>query len=394
MSFSAANLPPIPPSPTRSFASTTLLTTPSIRSPPPPPLPKHFLTRGDVAGCIEAYENLAEAAKLYRKALTTAATAASAFGEAFEQCARCKASGDTASGLMNAGGLQYLISSNLNILAQTLHRGFEGALLHEVDRYKEKNAENEKRYAEEVEQQEKELRRREQAHTRISRQKSRNLGAFRSSLVGLTEQIDILESLKYGHCRAAFDLSQDSAAHVLESSALVVRAEVEVFERIAQKGWDSSGGLDDLIAMSPDPFGINFGASDSANGLLFSILPSESILPAHPTRMSRSASASGGNNERKYHSLTDTLLPDENMDDLDEEDGQSIFSSGFRSPTLKPSRAIFHPDATGSEGWGIDDEQRSINDSETDGGRESHDIGRMNGNESSAGSDMTIRLNS
>lgn len=86
-----------------------------------------------------------------------------------------KASGDTASGLMNAGGLQYLISSNLNILAQTLHRGFEGALLHEVDRYKEKNAENEKRYAEEVEQQEKELRRREQAHTRISRQKSRSM---------------------------------------------------------------------------------------------------------------------------------------------------------------------------------------------------------------------------
>lgn len=76
---------------------------------------------------------------------------------------------------MNAGGLQYLIASNLNLLSQTLHRGFEAALLHEVDRYKEKNLENEKRYMEEAEEQSRELRKLEQQHLRIARQKSRSM---------------------------------------------------------------------------------------------------------------------------------------------------------------------------------------------------------------------------
>lgn len=75
---------------------------------------------------------------------------------------------------MNAGGLQYLIASNIHILSESLYRGFEVALLHELDSYKEKNAENEERYKKEAREMNKELRKREQQHLKLSRQKTRS----------------------------------------------------------------------------------------------------------------------------------------------------------------------------------------------------------------------------
>lgn len=86
-------LPPIPPSPTHSFASTAFPTA-SINLPPPPPplLPKNFLSRSDVAASILAYQGLLDAAKVYRKAMAAVAAAASSFGAALESCAKCMAS--------------------------------------------------------------------------------------------------------------------------------------------------------------------------------------------------------------------------------------------------------------------------------------------------------------
>lgn len=175
-------------------------------------------------------------------------------------------------------------------------------------------------------------------------------------MVCLTEQIDSLESLKYAHCRAAYDLSQDTASHVLESSALVVRAEVEVFERIAQKGWDSSGGLDDLIAISPDPFTMNHGPSESGNGPLFSILPTESILPNPRGSLSRVADGHGAENERKPQSIAEGLMSDGHTGYQDDEDSQSILSDGFRSPCITQNQGVLVPESASCAGWGLDDD--------------------------------------
>lgn len=83
-------LPPIPPSPTHSFASTAFPTA-SLNLPPPPAplLPKNFLSRSDVAASITAYEGLLDSAKAYRKAMAAVSAAASLFGAALESCARC-----------------------------------------------------------------------------------------------------------------------------------------------------------------------------------------------------------------------------------------------------------------------------------------------------------------
>ncbi|KAL7271535.1 hypothetical protein RUND412_005705 [Rhizina undulata] len=345
-----AHLPPVPPSPSQSFASTAY-PTPSLPPPTAPPLPTNVLSRADVTASIKAYEALADTAKGYRKALASVATAASSFGAALEACARCKGAGDTADGLMNAGGLQYLIASNTHILSESLYRGFEVPLLHELDTYKEKTAENEERYKKEAGDKSRELRKREQEHLKLARQRKRNLHAFRSALVDLTRQIDELDNLKYNHFRNALSLAQETSTRILDTSALVVRAEIEIFEKIAQKGWDSSGGLDDLISRAADPFSLDpMGCS---GGEIFSILPSQSILPSPHSPMARSESitAVATGDEGKYQSLTGALSNGDY-----EEYEESIFSGGFSNPGVTlGERAVALPPfspAPSSAGWG------------------------------------------
>lgn len=296
---------------------------------------------------------------------------------------------------MNAGGLQYLIASNTHILSESLYRGFEVPLLHELDSYKEKTAENEERYKMEATEKGNELRKREQDHLKLARQRKRSgysplfrqldyfsswtsttaadghedLSAFRSALVDLTRQIDELDNLKYAHYRSALALAQDTSTRILDSSALVVRAEIEIFEKIAQKGWDSSGGLDDLISRSADPFAPESGNGSNGQGEIFSILPSHSILPSpQGPGMSRSASTidesdgstgTVGAGEGKYQSLTGALSHSGDFDEYEDEDVRSIFSGGFSNPGLlnngggrgKIGIPPFSPSAS-SAGWG------------------------------------------
>lgn len=270
---------------------------------------------------------------------------------------------------MNAGGLQYLIASNTHILSESLYRGFEVPLLHELDSYKEKTNENEERYKKEASEKSRELRKREQEHLKLARQRKRSgysrslfekmdylsiwtppaaadgyedLSTFRTALVDLTRQIDELDNLKYSHYRTALALSRDTSTRILDSSALVVRAEIEIFEKIAQKGWDSSGGLGDLISRSADPFAHESDNGVNGGGEIFSILPTQSILPSpHSPGMSRSdstmdgnggAGGHGGGTEGKYQSLTGALSHHGDFDEYDDDDVRSIFSGGFSNP--------------------------------------------------------------
>lgn len=58
-----------------------------------------------------------------------------------------------------------------------------------------------------------------------------DLSSFRTALVDLTRQIDELDNLKYGHYLSALALSQETSSRILDSSALVVRAEIEISRR-------------------------------------------------------------------------------------------------------------------------------------------------------------------
>lgn len=83
--------------------------------------------------------------------------------------------GSNGHGILNASGLQYLIGSNMNILSESLYRGFEVPLSHELDLYKEKAAENEEQYKKEEARRGKELRKRESEYLKLARQKRRSM---------------------------------------------------------------------------------------------------------------------------------------------------------------------------------------------------------------------------
>jgi hypothetical protein len=75
---------------------------------------------------------------------------------------------------MGGSGLQYLVASNMHLLSDAIYRGFEVPLLHEVDSYKEKNAENEERYKKQASEKTRELHKRETQHLKLARQKKRS----------------------------------------------------------------------------------------------------------------------------------------------------------------------------------------------------------------------------
>lgn len=355
----SSSVPGMPPSPTASYTSTAVppSTLNLLNSPSSLPIPQDILSRADVAHSISAYESLLSTAKAYRKALAAVSAAASSFGAALEACARCRGTGPNGHGILNASGLQYLIGSNMNILSEGLYRGFEVPLLHELDLYKEKTTENEERYKKEEAKHGRELRKRECEYLKLARQKQRNFSSYRSALFDLTQFIDELDQLKYEHWHVAHTLATDTSNRVLDCAALVVRAEVEIFEKVAQKGWDGAGGgLDDLIARAQDPFASEVCGDDAGSGAgtLFSILPAHSILPTphspvmHGVGGTISANSgvvvpnsdgaetmnhpAWGQKTGKYRvPLTDALSPPARNLYSDEEDQGSIFSGPFSS---------------------------------------------------------------
>lgn len=220
-----------------------------------PDLPA-LITSKEVTETLRTYSGVLHAAQKYREALLLVSGAAAEFGAALEKCARCKGAGSSAESLLAAGGLHYLVSNHQQILAKSIHKTFEVPVRREVDLFKATMAANEEAFKKELKVKYRRLKSHENENARLSRMRVRNLVAYRNSLLELTSQIDDIDRLKYEHFCHAFDVAQITSTNLLTYSASVVRAEVEIYEGIARKGW-SGGGLDDLIATCPDPFATN-----------------------------------------------------------------------------------------------------------------------------------------
>lgn len=217
-----------------------------------PDLPA-LITSREVTETIKSYTEVVSAAQRYREALLTVSSAAAEFGAALEDCARCKGAGSSAESLHAAGGLHYLVSNHQQILAKSIQRTFEVPVRRQVDLFKSTMASNDESFKKELKVKTKQLKQHELENIRLSRMRVRNLAAYRNSLLELTSQIDDIDRLKYEHFCQAYDAAQTTSTNILTYAASVVRAEVEIYEGIARKGW-SGGGLDDLISACPDPF--------------------------------------------------------------------------------------------------------------------------------------------
>lgn len=80
---------------------------------------------------------------------------------------------------------------------------------------------------------------------------------YKSNLLNLTSQLDEIDRLKYDYYHEVNSMiSKFNQDHLLIKTGSLVRAQLEIAEGIARKGW-SGGGLDELLSVSPDLFETN-----------------------------------------------------------------------------------------------------------------------------------------
>ncbi|KAK9429053.1 hypothetical protein V1505DRAFT_289596, partial [Lipomyces doorenjongii] len=227
----------------------------SVTFPAPPTLPKIIVTKDDIKNNVAAYETLLSAAAALRTALAAVAQAENQFGTALETCAKCRGASESEDGLSGAAGLQYLAANHHKILSESFTKGFEQPVQAEVDSYAKLTKEHEDKFQKETISRTKELRKTEKQHVKLGKKKQRNLALYRSALMDLTAQVDGLEKLKYEYFKYSLDITQNISAKILKQATGIVRAEVEIFEGIARKGWTGEG-LDDILSNSTDPFAV------------------------------------------------------------------------------------------------------------------------------------------
>jgi hypothetical protein len=331
---------------------------------PPPPSPPHaVLTKNDLAKSQEAYSELLSSAKAYRTALATLSTAASTFGCSLEACARLKEAradpigppgatsmsasfttkgSNTGDTLMSASGVHHLIANHQQILSETVYRSFEVPLLHDLDRWQGVIDDEEETYKQKIKVQTKEIKRLEKEGLKLHKQRRRDVARFRAHLVNLTSKLDGLTTTHTDHARTLLRESQETSGRIVEASCSLVRAEVDIFESLARKGW-SGGGLEDLLEKGQDLFATEHtsgqhgvsgvvGHSSGETAKLFSILPPKSILADSASDTSRPAIT---------HARSDSLLVDTERyqsltavasDARPGGDAESVFSADFNRP--------------------------------------------------------------
>lgn len=379
--LSPSQLPPIPGSPTFTYASTNQLSSYTLPLPPPPRPTHAVLTKADLEASQAAYADLVGNAKAYRQALATLSATASAFGSSLEACARLKESraealapdhgaslstsfttkgSCTADLLLGASGVHHLVANHQQILSETVYRSFEVPLLHELDKWRSAIDDEDERYKREVAQRSSEIRRLEKEGLKLHKQRRRDVGKFREHLVELTMRLDGLTSLHGEHARTLLRESQETSVKILDASCSLVRAEVDIFESLARKGW-SGGGLDELLEKGRDLFaseddalvgvagvtGAGGAGGGEGNGAkLFSILPPRSILQQAESTSDSGLSAPPkpkGGGHGHGHGRSDSLLVDTERYqslagavDRDKGDADSIFSDFNQSRGVRP----------------------------------------------------------
>jgi hypothetical protein len=300
---------------------------------PPAPRPLHaVLTKSDLELSQSAYADLISSAKAYRLALAALSVSASNFGSSLEACARLKearsdaispgnginslsnswnAKGScTADSLLAASGVHQLIANHQQILSEVVYRSFEVPLLHELDSWKRKIEEEEVTYQNSAKAMSKEIRKMEKEGMKVYKSKKRDVKRFREHLVQLTGKLDGLTSLHGGHARGLLRDCQETSGRIVECSAGLVRAEVDIFEALARKGWNG-GGLDELLEKGKDLFSNDEAASShAANTQIFSILPQKSILADTASAQDPVPEGRGAVDGLASHKRSDSLLVD------------------------------------------------------------------------------------
>lgn len=214
-----------------------------------------------------------------------------------------------------------------------------------------------------------EIRRMEKEGLKLHKQRKRDVGKFREHLVALTGKLDALTGLSGGHSRGLLRDGQGMSMGIVECCAGLVRAEVDIFEALARKGW-SGGGLDELLEKGRDLFANEDGSGhDHPNhgAKIFSILPQNRSILAGPdsgeglgVKHQRSDSLLVDGAGTHYQSLAGAVARDTDVNSLWSERGNSHMNTsgilnrprGVRPFSPTPGERVRDPleDYTPNEG--------------------------------------------
>lgn len=230
---------------------------------------------------------------------------------------------------MATSGVQHLVANHNQILSETVYRSFEVPLLHDLDRWQAVIDDEEDTYQQKIKTQSKEVKRLEKEGLKLHKQKRRDVGRFRAHLVELTGKLDGLTTLHADHARTMLRESQETSGRIVDASCSLVRAEVDIFESLAKKGW-TGGGLEDVLEKGQDLFAteLDGGQASGSDGVkLFSILPPKSIL-------------ADTSSDAPRHGRSDSLLVDTERyqslsavaSDVKPGDNDSAYSTDFNKP--------------------------------------------------------------
>ncbi|KAG0289335.1 hypothetical protein BGZ98_003868, partial [Dissophora globulifera] len=241
--------------------------------------PAVIITREDQQTSVDQIQLLITNAKAYRLQMLALSMAAANFGYALEKIAHSKAAvGDlsnVSSNLQAASGLHYLMSNHHQILSDTMYKQFEIPLLQHIDTHKGNIEASLSQYERMVKDKSQKIMETEAASLLKARKGTRYIDQFRQSLATQQRQVDELERIKLNYYVGNLESEQSNLQLILQKTSTIVRAEMEIYERIANKGLNDAI-LEPMTTQGPDPYCI-YPTTDEFSSI-FSILPPTPII--------------------------------------------------------------------------------------------------------------------
>ncbi|KAK3822863.1 MAG: hypothetical protein J3Q66DRAFT_330299 [Benniella sp.] len=249
--------------------------------------PPVFITRTDQQTSVDQLELLLSEAKAYRLQMLALSKAAANFGYALEKVAHSKAAvrdpSNVSASLQAAAGLHYLISNHHQVLGDIVYKQFVIPLLQQLDTYKVNMEASEAQYERSMREMSQKIKETEAASMENGRKRQRDLYQFRQFLSTLAMQVDELEHMKLGYYFSNLEAEQAHLQLILQKTSTIVRAEVDIYERIANKGQDDPL-LEPMTTQGPDPYCTHPTTAELPT--IISILPSVPIIPTSGTETS------------------------------------------------------------------------------------------------------------
>ncbi|CDO92357.1 unnamed protein product [Kluyveromyces dobzhanskii CBS 2104] len=224
-----------------------------------------LVSKEDIKKTEHGVRSLKDKISKYSEKLDELAQFSTEIAYELEDMARLKGCSDlTADKFVNASGLFHLVSNHDRIISNCCDEVVTKGLTEKVDQLESNYKKEEVEFKKQFKEQSIKLKLQERYNMNLAKRKVRNLVSYRDNLSLLQNQLDQLEMLKHDYYQKSYDLVESTCQLVLRDVATLARAQIEISENIARKGW-SGGGLDNLIIDADDPFSVGNEEENDTN---------------------------------------------------------------------------------------------------------------------------------